>query len=798
MDSSCYESAAPAAPVPKHFAQAVLAAAISAAIPGVSLAQAAGSAGPPAVLPEVRVTPERELRAAPPRELPAVTESVDREQIRQSINAADAEDTLKYLPSMHVRKRYIGDFDHAIVATRTNGTGVNARTLVFADGIMLSNLLGNSNSYTPRWGLVTPEEIERVDVIYGPYSAAYAGNAVGGVVNFVTRMPDKLEAYAKVQVATQNFKLYGAEERFSGKKLTTGVGNKIEDTSFWINYDRLDSASQPLVFVAKNYSAIAAAGADPVVTGAVANQSPTTAGRFLFGSTNQINTVQDHFKAKIAYDFSPTARLAYTGGVWDNQSDRSVKSYVRDAAGNPVYSGNVNINGQRYTLAATDFQPLRATQQHWMHGLQFKTDTKGAWDWEAVFSTYSYNRDIVRQPTVAPPAAFSGGAGRITDMNGTGWSTFDAKGTWRPQGYEGAHTVDFGVHRDSYQLRSLVSNTTDWIAGGATTEFQRFAGRTQTTGWFIQDAWRFAPAWKATLGLRWDRWQTSEGFSNDAVTTKSFDARTDSTFSPKLAIQYQWSPRWNLRASYGRAVRTPTVAELYQGGGTGATVSNSNPNLKPEKAHSLDVTAERDLGNGTLRVSYFQESLSDALYSQTDVTGDAKCDEHAKRRSHPHARHRNRLEGAGRRHPRPRSAGQRDLYRLDDSRQREESGQHRQAAAAHPRLARFVFRHLAAKRCIVVLGIGALQRPHVQQSRQLGHQRQYLYRVEPFLCGGRARVVALRQTVERRCWCGQPQQRHLLGVPSVYPAYMGGGVALRTMMRHSLFNRPRSQHEKYF
>ncbi len=571
-------------------------------------------------LPEILVTGERSLTPAVSRETPATTETIEREQIRQTINASDAQDALKYLPSISVRKRYIGDFDHALLATRTNGTGVNARTLVFADGILLSNLLGNSNSYTPRWGLVASEEIERVDALYGPFSAAYAGNAVGGVVNFVTRMPKEAEAYAKLQLATQRFSLYGTDERFNGKKFSAGAGNRLGDTSFRIDFERLDSASHPLVFVTKNFSTTAAAGADTVVTGAVANASPTTQGRFLFGSTSQINTVQDHVKVKVAYDFSPAARLSFTTGVWDNTSDRTVRSYVRDLNGNPVYSGNVNIGGQRYTLAATDFQPVRATQQHRMQALSFKTDSRDTWDTEMTWSDYRYQRDLSRQPTIAAPAAFSGGAGRITDMNGTGWTTWDAKATWRPQGFERGHTVDFGIHHDHYRLRSLTSNTGDWLAGGATTDFQRFAGETRTTAFFLQDAWRFATDWKATLGLRWDRWRTSDGFSNDGVTQRAFGTRTESGFSPKLALQYQWSPLWNLRASYGRAVRTPTVAELYQGGGTGAVVANSDPNLKPEKAHAFEATVERDLGKGNLRLSYFEERLADALYSQTNVT----------------------------------------------------------------------------------------------------------------------------------------------------------------------------------
>ena len=111
---------------------------------------------------------------------------------RRRINATDAEDALKYLPSLTVRKRYIGDYDHAVLATRASGTGNSARSLVYADGILLSNLLGNGAGFTPRWGLVAPEEIERVDVLYGPFSAAYSGNSAGAIVDFVTRMPTPL------------------------------------------------------------------------------------------------------------------------------------------------------------------------------------------------------------------------------------------------------------------------------------------------------------------------------------------------------------------------------------------------------------------------------------------------------------------------------------------------------------------------------------------------------------------------------------------------------------------------------
>ena len=156
-----------------------------------------------------------------PTHIPTTMEGVSRADITQKINATDSEDALKYLPSLLVRKRYAGDYNHAVLSSRASGTGNSARSAVYADGILLSNYLGNGASYTPRWGLVTPEEIERVDVLYGPFSAAYPGNSVGAVVDFVTRTPTRFEAHGKVTGFTQSFKLYGTESRYSGSLART-------------------------------------------------------------------------------------------------------------------------------------------------------------------------------------------------------------------------------------------------------------------------------------------------------------------------------------------------------------------------------------------------------------------------------------------------------------------------------------------------------------------------------------------------------------------------------------------------
>ena len=244
-----------------------------------------------------------------PTQIPTTIEGISGEDIRVRINATDAEDALKYFPSLVVRKRYIGDYDHAVLATRASGTNNSARSLVYVDGILVSNLLGNGASFTPRWGLVTPEEIERVDVLYGPFSAAYPGNSVGAVVDYVTRMPDELELNARVSSFSEDFHVYRSQGSYSGQQASASVGNRQGPWSWWLNFNRLDSDAHPVSYANKLVSSGVPDTAGTVVTGALADLNPRNQDWLILGSTTATHTIQDHAKLKVAYEISPRLRL---------------------------------------------------------------------------------------------------------------------------------------------------------------------------------------------------------------------------------------------------------------------------------------------------------------------------------------------------------------------------------------------------------------------------------------------------------------------------------------------------------
>jgi iron complex outermembrane receptor protein len=237
---------------------------------------------------------------------------------------------LKYFPSLLVRKRHEGDYNHAILSTRASGTGNSARSLVFADGIQLSNLLGNGVSglsVLPRKGLVTPEEIARVDVMYGPFSAAYSGNSVGAVVDCQTRMPNKFEAHVASNFSYQPFDRYNTHSNYKAWQTSASLGSRSGAWSWWLAVNHMDSNGQPLTFATRLLSAGIAGSSGTAVTGAAQDNNNAGQPWWILGTGTQYHTRQDYAKVKVAYDFSPTVRASYTFGLWQNDVDIAASLY---------------------------------------------------------------------------------------------------------------------------------------------------------------------------------------------------------------------------------------------------------------------------------------------------------------------------------------------------------------------------------------------------------------------------------------------------------------------------------------
>ncbi|RYG21088.1 MAG: Plug domain-containing protein, partial [Burkholderiales bacterium] len=153
-----------------------------------------------------------------------LTVSLGAEQF-EAVNALNTEDLIKYAPNFFVRKRYSGD-SNGVPGFRGTHSVQSARTLVMVDGFVVSNFLGNSFNFAPKWGVVGPGEVEQFDIVYGPYSSRYVGNSMGGIVNITTRDPSESEAFATVQGFAQPYSQFASQDDYYGYSAEAGFGLK--------------------------------------------------------------------------------------------------------------------------------------------------------------------------------------------------------------------------------------------------------------------------------------------------------------------------------------------------------------------------------------------------------------------------------------------------------------------------------------------------------------------------------------------------------------------------------------------
>lgn len=601
-----------------------LLAALAAASPALAREDAPGGPAPPSPIETVVVNG----RNRPAADLtPGAVESVTAPQVRDTVNAVTVEDALRYTPSLLVRQRNFGD-DQDPIATRTSGVGASARSLIYADGVLLSALIGNNNSTaSPHWQLVAPDAVERIDVLYGPFSAAYPGNSVGAVVEITTKAPTGPEASFEAQGAVQTFRKYADDVTAGAARFAGSVGDRMGPFSFRLAYNHLSSDNQPLTYATANVPPATSTAGTPV-TGYATDASRLRVPIDVLGSTaiphHEIDTVTGRF----TYDLTPTLTAAYTFGLFRNDEHDTVASYLRDALGNTVYAGALNLGGRAVTVAATVFanNVYHLEDDQLAQGLSLGSHTGGTFDFEVIgtrFDTLKYRQ---RTSNTALPAGFTGGPGYTISLDDTGWWTLDAKGTWRPGGSDAsAHVVTFGTHADDFKLNNPRYALADWIDGpaGATQTFSR--GHTETQAVWAQDRWRVVPAVVATVGLRLERWRAYDGLNFTAGATptaapllnrlqpevESFRA------SPKFTLAWEPAAGWTLKGSVGVADRFPTVQELYQSTTVNGVVLVPDPNLKAEHVLSSELSAERVWTSGRARLSLFSEDIDDALISQT-------------------------------------------------------------------------------------------------------------------------------------------------------------------------------------
>jgi iron complex outermembrane receptor protein len=183
--------------------------------------------------PEVTISATRTERDV--LDVPGNVTVIDREAIERS-GARSVPELLRREAGLFVTNTTSNPGNGFLVEARgfQNGGGNGCHTLVLVDG----RRINQPDTSCPDWSFVSIDEVDRIEVIRGPVSAAYGDNGGGGVIHILTRHG---RAEPGVRAAARG--RTGSYDTDGGSLLVEGGDERVTATAF-VENDTTDAYRQ--------------------------------------------------------------------------------------------------------------------------------------------------------------------------------------------------------------------------------------------------------------------------------------------------------------------------------------------------------------------------------------------------------------------------------------------------------------------------------------------------------------------------------------------------------------------------
>jgi len=542
-----------------------------------------------------------------PDDVPASITVISKEDLRRQ-NLRTVDEALAQVPGAYDSHSNIWGDSMTNVNLRGFPASTQKRTLVLLDGQSISTAYANSAS----WISLPVENIERIEVIRGPFSALYGGSAMGGVINIITKTPQKLEMLAQGAYGTYDSWTYylGAGDRLWNKVSLQGG----------FNY-RITSGYAPNL-VTKMASTGAAA---PAVAGWIPTMTTTGSPTNIIGNTGDNYWNSYSINGKISWDPAPGQKVTFS--VLDGYSnygyDRFTSYLNNTTTGAKVWRGTVGLVGTTTRFSSLQegvFLTGNGRQRTQMYNLTSEnrlTDT----------THLKVHAGLLNQPenwgatpsSTDPRTTFGGGPGTLSSSPSRKW----VAEMQVDQAIGNQHLLVGGISYNTGMGRSRQHNLDNWRNPEAQSVLNRMCGgRDRNIGIFLQDEIAWHSTFNSVAGVRLDWWETYGGayMAMAGAPVVNLPGRSQVAVSPKIA--FLWRPWEGMawRASVGTAFRAPNIYELYSTWQTASgMIYKGNPNLNPETTLSWEVGTTMKPFKGTvLTATYFANYVNDLIYSVTD------------------------------------------------------------------------------------------------------------------------------------------------------------------------------------
>ena len=491
------------------------------------------------VTPDVVVTATRTQEEV--KAVPQTVEVITKEDIEQ-LGATDVYSALRLAANVDVTSAGMAGHNVMIRGMSTN------HTLILIDGKRFAGEDTSATQNVYALGRLSLSNIERIEIVRGSASAQYGSDALGGVINIITKKSKEPSVMVGISTGSEAINNYYHID--FGKQ---GNFSSTFDMRFSDVRKNMQSGDE-----GSNYYG-------PI-------QDFNFAGTWDLGNDKEIDLTlgyyNEHTKADYADKYTST-------GVFQTSKDKKEWYDYRRYDYSLGYSGKTDNSDY---MIRTFYSRLDKENNLYNYRNNFPVPMENIlgsmypkYDWDK--STYTL-WGIEGKNTV-----------QLSDNH---LLTFG--GEYRQNKVEGTRLSDGGdnVHQVSQSGNGIVSNKYY-----SDKEINTWAG-------YIQDEWQVNDKLLVIPSMRYDH-----------------DSSFGGEVTPKIGATYFISDNSRIKANWGKGFKAPTISELYMAmhramGGQTVNVYG-NPDLKPEKSTSWDISFEAEKDNNFGKLTYFNNDVKNLI-----------------------------------------------------------------------------------------------------------------------------------------------------------------------------------------
>ena len=488
----------------------------------------------------------------------------------EKISASTLKDVFEKIPSINAQ---FGRFPHPSSASKASvsirGAGANG-TLILIDGKRLSG--ETEGPY--ELNRIPAAMIERIEIVKGSMSTLYGSDAIGGVINIITKKVDKNSSTLDVKYGQNGH----GEAKEKNVNFTTS-GTK-EDIKYKLFGSIIDTSSYSKN---KSYTQVTT---NPT-TGAVLVANPQNN----ISGTNKVTFSDDanvkNVGTRIEKNLNDNVSLGFDLNYLDENREGTYIGSAAFSGGGLIKNTPVNSedNNRRFDVSS-DLK------------YQINDDLSGQ---TKVYRSYYKKRNETTPINFAGPVNTKFSANVTID-------TIESNLTYV---LNDSNIITTGLEfreetRDSSAINPVASSS-DFITK-----------KVQYKSLFIQDEIALTNSLNATMGARYDK------ISN-----------ADNKATIQIGLVQKLTENTNLRANYAQGYRAPDIAELYvvspsykDGKRFGSDVifgpKTSAYELKPEQSQTFEIALSNRMDKLFSEIVLFNTKIDDKIELVSYGSGNAK------------------------------------------------------------------------------------------------------------------------------------------------------------------------------